>query len=186
MIEEWSRFKGWCVLEYFLLHPNTRLHINKLARTLGISPQTAHAFCVTYHRDGLLGKTEIGNLHQFHLNENDGRVQALKRFIGPYLVADEAYLKPFLEKNGKVLSVSLYGSFASGDYGDKSDLDLLVITSDEGKLETGDFRKLEARLGREVSITPLSFAKWRSMERKKDNFFLSLKKNNLLIWGNAI
>jgi hypothetical protein len=186
MIEEWCRFKGWCVLEYFLLYPNTRVHINKLARTLKISPQTAQKFCIAYHVDGLLGKAEIGNLHQFYLNENDARVRALKCFIGPYLVADNAHLKRFLEKNGNVLSVSLYGSFASGDYGDKSDLDVLIITADERKLETEEFRKLEARTGREVSITPLSFAKWRAMERKKDNFFLSVKKNNLHLWGNPL
>ncbi len=186
MIEQWAKFKGWHVLEHFLLHPNTRIHINKLARDLKIGLQTAQRFCRSYHEDGLFIKEEVGNIHLFHLNENDARVRALKRFIGPYLVADGAYLKPFLEKNGNVLSVSLYGSFASGDYGDKSDLDILVITSDERQPDVEAFRKLEARLGKEVSITLLSFAKWRIMERKKDNFFRSVKKNNLLVWGNAI
>jgi uncharacterized protein len=186
MITEWHKFKGWSVLEYFLLHPNSKMHINQLARDLKVSPRTAQRFCVSYFRDGLLEKAVMGNVHQFCLKESDARIRALKRFIGPYLAADGAHLKPFLEKNGNILSVSLYGSFASGDYGDKSDLDVLVITSDERQLDVEEFRKLEARLGREVSITPLSFAKWRAMERKKDNFFLSVKKNNLLIWGNAI
>jgi uncharacterized protein len=186
MITDWHKFKGWAVLEYFLLHPNSRIHINQLARDLKVSPGTAQIFCVSYFSDGLLDREVVGNVHQFYLKGEDARIRALKRFIGPYLVADSECLKPFLEKNRNILSISLYGSFASGDYGDKSDLDVLVITSDERKLEDGVFRKLEARLGKEVSITPLSFAKWRAMERKKDNFFLSLKKNNLLIWGSPI
>jgi predicted nucleotidyltransferase len=116
----------------------------------------------------------------------DARVKALARFIGPYLVSDEKYLKPFLEKNNNVLSISLYGSFASGEYGDKSDLDILVITADERKPDTRDLASIELRLGREVSITSISLAKWREMERKSDKFFLSVKGNNVLIWGNPI
>ena len=34
MIREWNKFKGWSVLEYFLLYPNTKIHINELKRKI--------------------------------------------------------------------------------------------------------------------------------------------------------
>ncbi len=186
MIREWNKFKGWSVLEYFLLYPNTKIHINELKRKLKIGPRTAQIFCNQYQQDGLLDKIEVGNMHQFYLNENDARVKALKRFIGPYLVTDESYSKSFLEKNKNVLSVSIYGSFASGEYGDKSDLDILIITADEKKPKSEDLAKIELKLGREAAITIINLGKWREMERKKDKFFLNIKGNNTLVWGNPI
>lgn len=186
MITEWGKFKGWSVLEHFLLNPNSKTHINELGRVLRVSPRTAQVFCNSYADDGLLKKEKVGNLHQFCLNEKDARAQALKRFIGPYLVSDSMHLKPFLEKNKNILSVSIYGSFATGEYGDKSDLDILILTADEKRPETGDLAKIELRLGREIGVTPISLAKWREMERKKDNFFLSIRKKNVLVWGNPV
>lgn len=186
MINEWQKFKGWSVLEHFLLHPNSRIHINGLARELSVSPQTAQKFCVSYARDGLLLKAEVGNVHQYCLNGSDARVRALKRFVGPYLAADVKYLGPFLEKNRNALSVAVYGSFATGEYGDRSDLDLLVLTADDAMPRSEDFGALEPRLGREVNVTPISLAKWRQMERNKDNLFLSIKKTGVVVWGNPI
>lgn len=186
MIAEWNAFRGWSVLEHFLLFPNSRFHINELARILKMSTYAAQKFCVLYAKEGLLERRIVGNIHQYGLRQNDARARALKLFIGPYLVADRTHLAPFLEKNRNVLSVAVYGSFSSGDYGDKSDLDIIIITSDERKPRTEDLGGIELRLGREANITPLSFAKWRQMERKKDHFFLSVKKNNALIWGNPL
>jgi len=186
MINEWNKFKGWTVLEFFLINPNTKTHINELSRKLKIGTQTAQRFCNSYHNDGLLNITKIGNIHQFSLNENDARARMLKKFIGPYLVADMQFLVPFLEKNKNVLSISIYGSFSMGDYGDKSDLDILILTADESRLKTNDLSKIELKLGREIGITVMSLAKWRSLERKKDGFFLSIKKNNVLVWGQGI
>jgi len=184
MIEEWNRFKGWSVLEYFLLYPNSRVHINQLSRNLKISLQTAQRFCVSYHKEGLLNKAEVGNVHQFWLNESDSRVRALLRFMGPYLAADR--LGIFLGKNNNVLSVSIYGSFAAGDYGDGSDLDLLVITSDERKPDLRELRETGLRIGKEINILSMSLARWRGMERENDRFFISVKKNSVTLWGGPL
>lgn len=184
MITEWSKFKGWTVLEYFLLHPDTATHINELSRRLGLGTYTVHRFCNLYSGEGILRKRKAGTAIQFRLNGGDARAGALKKFAGPYLAADAEHLKPFLEKNENVLSISIYGSFASGEYGDKSDLDLLVLTSDEKRLDSSDFSRLEARAGREVNVTQVSFAKWREMERKSEEFFKSVRKTHLTVWGN--
>lgn len=186
MITEWNKYKGWSVLEHFLLNPGVRIHINELSRRLKIGLQTAQRFCKAYYEEGLLEMEKIGNVHQFRLNQKDARIAALKKFMGPYLVADSKYLKPFLEKNKNILSVSIYGSFATGEYGAKSDLDILIITADEKRPDTGNLAGIELKLGREVGITALSIAKWREMERKKDSFCLAIKRKSLLVWGTPI
>ena len=105
-------------------------------------------------------------------------------FIGPYLVSDSIH--PFLEDNAGVLSISIYGSFASGEHGDGSDLDILVITADEARPNGSSLRQISMKLGRDANITSISLAKWRSMERRNDAFFLSVKKNHAMIWGNPL
>ncbi|MFH0737283.1 MAG: nucleotidyltransferase domain-containing protein [Candidatus Micrarchaeota archaeon] len=184
MITEWSRFRGWTILEHFLLYPDKRVHINALARVLKIGPSTAQAFCSSYHKDGLLGKEVAGNTHLYFLDKDDARVRALRAFIGPYLISD--FLPPFLAKNKGVLSISIYGSFSSGDYGDGSDIDILIITASEERPDTAPLRGISLRLGRDANITPISLAKWRRMERDKEPFFQSIKKNSISIWGNPI
>jgi hypothetical protein len=58
--------------------------------------------------------------------------------------------------------------------------------SDEKRPKTEDLASIELKLGREIGITTMSLAEWRSMERKKDSFFLAVKKNNLFVWGSPI
>ncbi|MFA5049742.1 MAG: nucleotidyltransferase domain-containing protein [Candidatus Micrarchaeia archaeon] len=186
MIKEWNKFKGWSVLEYFLLNPNIKIHINELSRRLGIGLRTAQKFCSEYKEEGLLNKKEIGNIHQYYINEKDQRIKILKKFIGPYLASDQQYLKPFIEKNKNVLSIALYGSFSKGDYGNKSDLDILVITSNEQKINNEDFLHIGSKLEREINVMAIPLDRWRKIEREKTDFFNSVKKNNVLIWGNAI
>jgi hypothetical protein len=186
MIDEWRKYRGWMVLEFFLLNPDSRIHINELSRRLQIGSQTAQQFCKSYLKDGLLNLRKIGNIHQYSLNEKDARARALKLFIGSYLVADPKYLEPFLKKNKNILSISIYGSFAKGDYGDKSDLDILVITSDDRNPDTKVLCGIEHKLGREVGISVIPIDRWREMERKKKNFFHSIKNNHTLIWGERI
>ncbi len=184
MIKEWNRFKGWTVLERFLIFPDGRIHINKLAKELGIGMQTAHRFCTMYCKDGLFLKEEIGNVHQYRLNKDDARVRALLHFIGPYLVSD--FIPAFLANNNGVLSISIYGSFASGEHGDGSDLDILIIKADEAKTDSSPMGQISMKLGRDANVTSISLARWRSMERRNDAFFMSVKKNHIVIWGNPL
>lgn len=184
MINEWNKFKGWCVLQHFLLFPNSKIHINALARKINIGPNTAQRFCRIYFTDGLLKKEEIGNVHLYSINNTDARIVALKKFIGPYIVSDR--LHSFISSNKSVLSIALYGSYASGDYHETSDVDLLILTSDDTLLDTAEIKKHIFALGKDFNPTILSISKWRAMEKNKNAFFISIQKNNILLWGNAL
>lgn len=186
MIDLLKRYKGWVILEYFLIHPTIRVHLNEMSRKLRISTFTAMTICNEYLEDSILNMEKSGNIHQYYLNEEDSRIKTLKKFVGPYLISDKKFLKKFLSKNKNILSIAIYGSFASGEYDDNSDLDILILTSDEKKIETSDLREIGKETGKEIQTTSMSFFKWRKLEKSKNKFFKNVKNNHILVWGENI
>lgn len=79
MLSEWRKFKGWCVLEFFLSKPENKIHIKRLARELNISPQTSNRYLRLYEAEGLLRSETAGNVVQFYLNNEHPMVKDLKR-----------------------------------------------------------------------------------------------------------
>lgn len=61
MLCEFKKFVGFRILAWFLTHPPTgEIHINKLAREIGVSPGSVKSYADAFERDGLLTVTQIG------------------------------------------------------------------------------------------------------------------------------
>ena len=69
-------------------------------------------------------------------------------------------LKPILEKNYKVKSIGLFGSFARNEANEDSDIDILVEFSENIGWEFIDLKKfLEENLDREVDLVTIEALK---------------------------
>lgn len=69
-------------------------------------------------------------------------------------------LKPILEKNYKVKTIGLFGSFAKNEANEDSDVDILVQFSEDIGWEFVDLKKfLEENLGREVDLVTVEALK---------------------------
>ncbi len=182
MLREFSKFKGWVVLEFFLTHPSTKIHFKEVVRTLKISPRTAFTYLKTLRDDGILKEERAGNLTIFSLNNESPSVKALKRAHFLLTLDELKFTDALLEKNPNVISFVLYGSYADGSYDERSDIDFLMIGR-IGKADKAPFRRIEELTKKDVLVTCISAAEWRKKAEKKDPFCSNIVKNHVLLYG---
>jgi len=181
MLQEFRKFKGWVVLEFFLTHPSTKIHLKKLVRTLRISPRTALTYLKTLKKDKILKEEKVGNMTIFSLNNELYLVKALKKAHFLLTLNELGFPDVFLAENTGVISFALYGSCADGNYDEKSDVDFLVIK--RGSMNKSMFRRVEERTKRDVLVTCMSPAEWRKRAEERDPFYLNIVRNHVLLHG---
>lgn len=180
MLTQWRKFKGWLILEYFLRKPNIKIHIKELSRVLGVSPRTADEYLKLYAKDRILKSKRIGNLIQFYLNNNSPFVKSLKStYFLMYI--NNANLNNFLEENN-IISFAVYGSFSTGEYTEKSDIDLILI-SPKKKIDLKDLSFLEELFNAEIDVQIYTLGEWRRMHKQNKEFVEQVKSTHTLIYG---
>lgn len=177
IFEEWRKFKGWVVLEFFL--KNDKAYIKELSRLLKISPRTAQIYTQLYENEGLLKKEVVGNASVYSLADNP-LVKETKRFY--LLLTILPSIKRLLRDNPSISSLVLYGSGARGEYDQSSDIDLLAISGSK-EIDLRSVKELEGVQFREIKIEVISIGRWRELGRKKNEFYLSVAKNNIPLHG---
>lgn len=172
-----SKFVGFRVLEFFLIHPSLEIHLNELARNLGVARGSAKIYCDAFVDEGLILESSKGNLRLFRLNRDDFAVGEMMRAY--YLLI----LKHLgIERIAEGTSLAIYGSFARGDIDELSDLDLLVI-GEESNVDRDIVLKLQEALGRVVQLTVLPFYRWETMKKEGDKFAESVLRKHVLVSG---
>ena len=91
-------------------------------------------------------------------------------------------INKFVAGNPQLSNVTLYGSAARGEYDKDSDIDLLVISPSK-KINLSEVSQLEKELGLEVKLEILTIGEWRRLAEKKDKFYSSITKSNMVLYG---
>ncbi len=180
IFDEWKKFRGWVVLEYFLRHER-EIHVKELARKLKISPQTASYYLKFYRDEKILQEKRTANLSLYSLADNP-LVRQLKIF---YMISTIYPLAREMCEKINATTVAIYGSCASGTYDSKSDVDILII-SQKRQIPSSYVKRLESILEREVNITVLSMGEWRKMKREKDEFAMAVLSNHIVVCGASL
>ena len=175
--DEWRKFKGWTVLEFFL--NGNKAYIKELSRLLKVSPQTAQRYSRFYEKEGVLDMESVGNASLYVLADTPLTRELKKNYL---LMKIFPRISKVIEQNADVACLALYGSAASGGYDQNSDIDLLAI-SGSNKLDLGGIKDIESTLGREVHVEVMSLGRWRSLGEKMDAFYLSVSKSHLVLYG---
>ncbi|MFH0973562.1 MAG: nucleotidyltransferase domain-containing protein [Candidatus Micrarchaeota archaeon] len=174
-------FSGLRVFEWFLARPTRKIHFKELCRELGLSPLTVKTYCEEFvAREWLLDERQA-NLRIFSLNDGNYAIKAFKRAF--FLDALRECGVEELVNDG-VISFALYGSHASGDYDEKSDVDLLVV----GRKEQVDYARvkaLEKKTGKNIQLIVFSLNDW-SEKKVRNPFAQSILRNHVLIKGVAL
>jgi len=175
-----ENYTGARVLEFFIFNPTTEFHIKDLARRLKISSSTSKYYCDLFNKEGILKVVNKGNLRLFSLDSNDFLAKHLKKTFALLKIKELG-----LERASKEGSVAVYGSFASGEFDENSDLDVLIIGKEE-EVEKDFILKIGQKLGREIQLTVLPYYKWEKMKQKKEVFVLEVLKNHVLLKGEGL
>lgn len=181
MIREFKKYQGVNVLNFFLENPDLDIHIKELSRRLKISPATSKKFCNLFNNENILTSEKKGNSIFFKLNNSDNYIQLLKK----------TYAISKIKENWKKVSVDglksvvVYGSYASGEYSNNSDIDLLLITR-KRDINNSFILKFQNKIKREVNITKMTYMEWQKLKQKSDPFAKEVTENHFIIQGEKI
>lgn len=179
MIGLFESFAGFKVLKLFLFSPRATFNINEVAKNAKLSVFPAKKYCDAFLKEGLLLVENVGNQRRFSLNRDSPYTKELKKTFALLWFKDLG-IEDLVSKNAH--SFAIYGSFAAGDFEDRSDLDLLVI----GEKADVDFRlvtKFEQDIKREIQVTIYNWVEWRKMEKAKEAFVGSVRDRHILLRG---
>jgi len=167
MISAFNKFKGVEILNFFLDYPNSELNINDLAKKLKISTRTAKEYIDLLLEYNILFDKNIRNNKLVVLNNDDKLVTELKKVRVLSLVKE---LKLEKEINNPFY---IFGSCASGEYYEESDLDIFIIK--QKNYNKNKVLALASKIRLEVNIKEVPFYKLLEYKDKNKEFIIEVK-----------
>ena len=166
MLEEFRKFKGWSVLEYFLKN-DKQISIRELSRELKISSMTSKHYCDLLENSGLLVSQKAGTAKLFQLADTVESRQWKRAYI-----IQQIHEKNLYQEINNAFYV--FGSIVTGKWKPHSDFDLFII-----KIHEFDKVKVEeiiSKLGFEPSILVVDFFNLDKFKESNSELIREIKK----------
>lgn len=158
------------ILRILSLNPDSKYNINELSRMTAFSPRGVEKELKNLLNGGILKKEVSGNQHRYQLDSLCPIYLEIKNLIVKTVgIAD--IIKHALEPVAPNIELAfIFGSFASGDYGNDSDVDLFLVTGIAGLKLAELLGDLQNELGRAINISQFTSDEYRKRIAKKDHF----------------
>ncbi|MFC1595488.1 nucleotidyltransferase domain-containing protein [Gemmatimonadota bacterium] len=138
------------VLSHFFMNPGESFYVRSLANLLGESAGNLARELTNLEEAGLLRSKAVGNQKHFSLCEDSPIHEDLRNlFLKTVGIGGE--IRDLLSQAGGIELAYLFGSFASGEAGSTSDLDLMIIGEISDRKLAPLMAELESRLHREIN-----------------------------------
>ncbi len=186
MIELFQKYIAWKILAHFLKYPTTKYYIKELARELKVSPGSVSTTVRMLETDKILERDEIGQTHLYKLNQEHPAATSLKKSYTLIRILEADFINRFLITDENIISLALYGSYAKGDYDEKSDLDVLIITSSKKDIFNVIGMELRDELEITLSMSIFRLSQWRQLSKKNDAFYRRIVENHVLLYGSGL
>jgi len=183
--EMFEKYMDWKLLGIFLKYPDQGLYTKEISRKTGIGSGTVNNFLRNIHKDNILTKEVVGNVHLYRLNNELELVKHLK-IVHTLLEFEQHKLADqFLKTNDSIISLILYGSHANGENDSKSDIDLLIL-SNKKKPVIPFIGQLEKKLKKSISIQMMTIPEWQKLKEKDKIFYESILENHTVLYGSGL
>lgn len=158
----------------FLSTKDGELYERQVAKGAGVSPASANSLLSSFALSGLVTRQKKGRMVFYSRNDDNPLLRQLKISMSvEKLLPLAAKLQPLCRR------VVLFGSCAEGRNGEKSDMDLFIISSEKDKVR----RLLEAN--QTVQAIIMNTSEYSQLE-KNDLPLFSRINSGIELWGGAI
>jgi len=169
-------------LKFFVANPYDKIHLREFARKSKISPNSANRFLNSFVNHGFLTDERIANLRYFKANLNSPTFRQLKKTFSVFEIEKSGILNE-LSEVASVLVV--FGSVASGEDFQKSDVDFLVI-SDKKEETKKIFTKFQKKFNREISFKVFTSLEWKNQKTLNRAFYEDVLANHINLLGELL
>jgi predicted nucleotidyltransferase len=158
------------ILRILSLSTDSKYNINELSRMTAFSPRGVEKELKNLLDGGILKKEVSGNQHRYQLDPYCPIYLEIKNLIVKTVGITDV-IKQALESVAPNIELAfIYGSFATGDYGNDSDIDLFLVTGIAGPKLAELLSDLQNRLGRSINISQFTSDEYRQRVAQKDHF----------------
>jgi len=167
------------MLGYFFINPSRFNYVNELAKILEADPGNLYRKLKEMEKEGILISEEHGNQKYYGLNKKYPLLKELKRsYEAKYGLVN--LLKGKLSKLENLKEAYIFGSYAAGNFGQESDVDILLI-GDHSPLEAKrTILPLQKVVGREINIIDISEKELKSRKKTNDDFIKNIFSKKII------
>jgi predicted nucleotidyltransferase len=173
------------LLRILVLAPESSFNINELSRLTGFSLRGVDRELKNLFSGGLLRRDISGNQHRFQLDPACPIQQELKGIIAKTVGVSEVLKKGLAQIRDDIHLAFVYGSFASGDYSNESDIDLFIVSDIPGRKLSELLTPLQEQLSRPINTSHFSLQEYKQRQDRNDHFVTRvLEGPKILIFGD--
>ncbi len=140
------------ILSHFFFHPGEDFHVRRVASLIAEPAGVVGRELGHLEEGGILKSRRVGNQKRYAVQTDSPIIDDLRNIFIKTTGAG-AELKATLEKTKGIELAFIFGSYASGEAGEKSDLDLMVIGDVPDRELAGTVSQIEQRLEREINYS---------------------------------
>jgi predicted nucleotidyltransferase len=172
------------LLAYFFTNQEAKLYLREIAGLLGEDPGNLSKELSLLTKEGIFVFQKSGQQKYFYLNKKYPLYQELKSIISK-TIGVEGSLKEILRGDKSIKFAFIYGSFASGQERNFSDIDLFIIGEPAIKNLSVNILELENKLKREINYTFYPIDELKSKLQEKDSFLINIfnKQDKIMLVG---
>jgi DNA-binding Lrp family transcriptional regulator len=158
------------LLRIFTLNPQSSFNINELSRRTGFSIRGVVKELKNLHVGGILKRELAGNQHRYQFDPECPIKGEIKGLIVKTVGVGEAVKRALSPLEDKIDLAFIYGSFATGDYDNESDIDLFLVTELQGLKVAELLGEVQNEIARSVNVSQFTLKEYSQRKRMKDHF----------------
>ncbi|MFO7980735.1 MAG: nucleotidyltransferase domain-containing protein [Candidatus Aminicenantes bacterium] len=175
------------VLKTLVINPQKSYNINELSRITGFAIRGVDKELKNLLLGGILEKSVVGNQHRYQLNQQCPIYSELKAIIVKTVGVSDVIKKALDPVKKSIDRAFIYGSFASGDFGVESDVDLFIISDLSGMEITKLLSDAQNTIGRSINTAHFKWDEFIRRKKEKDHFISNVTRGpiiNIIGQGN--
>jgi predicted nucleotidyltransferase len=173
MLQKYNIYK---VLSLFLNSPLRGFGWKEMSRELHLGPPSVKRYLDELKRGGLVVEKRVYGRKLYFANRESRKFKIYKLFDIEMNIENSGLID-FINKELRFPLVILFGSFASGDATEKSDIDIAVISSIKKEITLDLYEK---KLKRPIQIFLFSKAEFDTMQRKNKELYNNILNGRIL------
>ncbi|MFH0951409.1 MAG: nucleotidyltransferase domain-containing protein [bacterium] len=167
------------LLQYYLLNPTAKHHINELARLLAVDAGNLYRKLKELENEGLFLSEKQGNLRYFYLNKKYPLYKEIEKVFTiehglPVAISDN------LDRIKGIKEAYIFGSYAKGKLKNDSDIDVLLIGKHSALAAKRIILPLSKTFGREINVIDLTEDELNAKRQNHDEFIAHIFKQPYL------
>jgi predicted nucleotidyltransferase len=158
------------LLKIMALSPESSFNINELSRRTEFSIRGVERELKNLFLGGILTRIVTGNQHRYQLDPSCPINKEIKGIIIKTVGITDVLKKVLQPVEKEIERAFIYGSFASGDYGNNSDVDLFIVSELSGLKLAELFGPVQNEIGRSINISQFTPAEYDLRKSQNDHF----------------